>query len=452
LGLAVRNPPLGYTIEPWIDNDEYYLSYGGRTVTYWNTDYGSCDLYSDAGSETFFDCFSYYDAHCVIIQLGVNHISRLAQDHGGDVDRAVSDTIAFVQRIQALGKRVIWITIHPMDKDGLKNGQPYESPELLPEGTGDFGQGKTQCTADMEPVDCRKYWNSNHEYFIDRFKPWCEANDVGFIDVLQHIRDTYGDDTTDDFVEAYSVDGMHIKYPGSEIIYTYIRSQLKTMRSFDADNDGVSDCTDNCPDTANADQTETDGDCMGDACDAFPNEYDPTQPDSDADGIGDTCDNCLDFINLTQEDTDEDRIGDVCDYCPADPYNDSDGDAICGDLDDCPADPYNDSDGDAVCGDVDNCPFIHNPAQKDYDGDGRGDACALCLIEHVYGSSADEAALLRSFRDTVLSKTPEGRELIKLYYQWSPLIVRALEEDDAFKAATTAMIDGVVPLVQEIME
>ena len=370
----------------------------------------------------------------------------------GDVDRAVRDTIAFVQRIQALGKRVIWITIHPMDKDGLKNGKPYKTARLLPDGAGDFGQGKTHCTDAMEPVGCRKYWNSNHEYFIDRFKPWCEANDVGFIDVFQYIRDSYGDDNTDDFVEAYSQDGMHIKYPGSEIIYTYIRSQLATIRLFDADNDGVLECIDNCPDAANPDQTETDGDCRGDACDAFPDEYDPAQPDSDADGTADTCDNCPDFINPRQTDKDEDRIGDLCDSCPADPYNDRDGDALCGDVDFCPSDPYNDRDNDAVCGDVDNCPFIHNPAPKDYDGDGRGDACALCLIEQVYGSSADEVELLRHFRDTVLSKTPAGHELIKLYYQWSPLIARALEEDDAFKAGTREMIDGIVPVVQEAME
>ena len=82
LGLAVRNPLPGYAIEPWIDDDLYSLSYGGRTVTNWNTDYGSCDLYNDAGGETFFDCFSYYDTQYVIIQLGINHISGLAQDHG----------------------------------------------------------------------------------------------------------------------------------------------------------------------------------------------------------------------------------------------------------------------------------------------------------------------------------------------------------------------------------
>ena len=452
LGLAVRNPPLGYAIAPWIDDDEYFLSYVGRTVTNWNSDYGSCDLYNTTEGETSFDCFSYYDTHYVIIQLGINDISGLAQDHEGDVDRAVSSTIAFVQRIQALGKRVIWITIHPMDKDGLKDGKPYTLPELLPEGAGDFGQGKTRCPCAMEAVNCRQYWNSNHEYFIDTFKPWCEENDVGFIDVFQHIRDSYGDDNTDDFVEAYSEDGLHINYPGSEIIYAYIRSQLATLPLFDVDSDGVLDCIDNCPDISNADQTETDRDCIGDACDAFPNDYDPTQPDFDSDGIGNICDNCPTFINPRQNDKDDDRIGDLCDACPSDPYNDRDGDALCGDVDSCPADPYNDRDKDAVCGDVDNCPFIHNPAQNDYDGDGRGDACALCLIEQVYGSYADEVELLRRFRDKVLSKTPEGHELIKLYYQWSPLIVRAREGDDAFKAGTREMIDGIVPLVQEAME
>lgn len=35
----------------------------------------------------------------------------------------------------------------------------------------------------------------------------------------------------------------------------------------DADGDGVPDAVDNCPDVANADQTDTDGDQLGDACD-----------------------------------------------------------------------------------------------------------------------------------------------------------------------------------------
>ena len=70
----------------------------------------------------------------------------------------------------------------------------------------------------------------------------------------------------------------------------------------DPDGDGIIGDQDNCPNTANADQTNTDGDALGDACDsdddndgvpdasdAFP--LDPTeQSDNDQDGIGDNAD------------------------------------------------------------------------------------------------------------------------------------------------------------------
>ncbi len=51
-----------------------------------------------------------------------------------------------------------------------------------------------------------------------------------------------------------------------------------------------------------------------------------------------------------------------------------------------------------------------------------------------------------------MSKTPEGQELIKLYYQWSPAIVRAMEEDGGFKTEVKEMIDGVLPLIKEEAE
>ena len=386
LGLAEGNPPLGYTIKPRISRN---LSYGSRTVKWWNTDYGSCNLHNFGYSETFFDCFSFYDTKYVIIQLGINNIIRLAQDHEGDVDIAVRDAIAFVRRIQALGKRVIWVTIHPLDKDGLKEGRPYTKPELTPDGAGDFGRGKIYCTADSEPVDCGKHWNSNHEYFINKLKPWCEDNHVGFIDVFQHIRDTFGDANTDTFVEAYSEDGMHIDNSGSEFIYNYIRSRLETMDMFNSDNDGILDCNDNCPDIFNAEQTDTDGDCAGDVCDDFPDEYDLTQPDSDTDGIGDMCDNC---------------------------------------------------------------PRLANPDQEDADGDTIGDVCDLCLVEQLYGRYTDETALLRCFRDKVLSKTPEGEKAINLYYQVSPIVNRTINNNEIFEKEVKELIEAVLPLIRMTVE
>jgi len=60
----------------------------------------------------------------------------------------------------------------------------------------------------------------------------------------------------------------------------------------DADDDGVPDDEDNCPD-----------------------DYNPGQEDGDEDGVGDVCDNCPDDYNPGQEDTDGDGVGDACDYC-----------------------------------------------------------------------------------------------------------------------------------------
>jgi len=86
--------------------------------------------------------------------------------------------------------------------------------------------------------------------------------------------------------------------------------------------------------------------------------------------------------------------------------------------------------------------------QEDTDGDGKGDVCDRCTIEKVFGENSEETELLRNFRDEILSQTPEGQELIKIYYQWSPMIVRAMEDDEKFKEEVKEMIDGVLPLIQ----
>lgn len=70
----------------------------------------------------------------------------------------------------------------------------------------------------------------------------------------------------------------------------------------DQDDDGIADEQDNCPEVANADQTDTDNDGRGDACD-----------DDDHDGVLDIEDNCLSAPNPDQQDSDTDGIGDACD-------------------------------------------------------------------------------------------------------------------------------------------
>ena len=75
-----------------------------------------------------------------------------------------------------------------------------------------------------------------------------------------------------------------------------------------------------------------------------------------------------------------------------------------------------------------------------------------CPILEIYGEHSEETELLRNFRDSILSKTSEGQEIIKLYYQWSPAIVKAMGADEAFKKEVKEMIEGVLPLIKGEVE
>jgi len=41
-----------------------------------------------------------------------------------------------------------------------------------------------------------------------------------------------------------------------------------------------------------------------------------------------------------------------------------------------------------------------------------------------------------------------GQEIIRLYYKWSPAIVRAMEEDEKYKEDVKEILDGVIPLIR----
>jgi hypothetical protein len=51
----------------------------------------------------------------------------------------------------------------------------------------------------------------------------------------------------------------------------------------------------------------------------------------------------------------------------------------------------------------------------------------------------------------VLGRTDEGNALIKLYYQWSPAIVRAMEKDEELREEVRTMIDLALPLIGEAL-
>jgi hypothetical protein len=72
-----------------------------------------------------------------------------------------------------------------------------------------------------------------------------------------------------------------------------------------------------------------------------------------------------------------------------------------------------------------------------------------CPAEEIYGEHSAEVQILRAVRDSVLSQTSQGREIIRLYYQWAPAITKAVRNDRALKAEMRELIDGILSVTTE---
>jgi hypothetical protein len=70
-----------------------------------------------------------------------------------------------------------------------------------------------------------------------------------------------------------------------------------------------------------------------------------------------------------------------------------------------------------------------------------------CPIALIYGEGTEEVALLRDFRDNVLHKTPEGREIIRLYYYLGPKMVESMVEDADFKKEVEVILNDILEVV-----
>ena len=71
-----------------------------------------------------------------------------------------------------------------------------------------------------------------------------------------------------------------------------------------------------------------------------------------------------------------------------------------------------------------------------------------CPLNLLLEGNDEELALLRNFRDGILRKTPQGQELIRLYYQWSPAIVKAMEENKELKNQLRNTVDKIISLLK----
>jgi DNA-binding beta-propeller fold protein YncE len=67
-----------------------------------------------------------------------------------------------------------------------------------------------------------------------------------------------------------------------------------------------------------------------------------------------------------------------------------------------------------------------------------------CPVVILCGEKSRATAAFRLFRDEVLHTTPEGRELIELYYHLSPLLAQTLKNDEELKNQLRSLVDSLI--------
>ena len=72
---------------------------------------------------------------------------------------------------------------------------------------------------------------------------------------------------------------------------------------------------------------------------------------------------------------------------------------------------------------------------------------AICPASSGLGEDYEAIERLRYFRDEVLEATAEGREIIKLYYEWGPVVSKAMEDDEELKIMVRQMLYDILPLI-----
>jgi hypothetical protein len=55
-------------------------------------------------------------------------------------------------------------------------------------------------------------------------------------------------------------------------------------------------------------------------------------------------------------------------------------------------------------------------------------------------------------RDELLSNTPEGQALIRLYYQWDTLLGQVIGDDEGITEEVKELIDAILPVFEEMLE
>jgi hypothetical protein len=75
-----------------------------------------------------------------------------------------------------------------------------------------------------------------------------------------------------------------------------------------------------------------------------------------------------------------------------------------------------------------------------------------CPMEDLYGKNSEEVHILRAFREKVLQNSSQGKQLIQLYYDLSPVIVQLMENNPETKRRIKRTIDSILPVIKDRAE
>jgi hypothetical protein len=79
-------------------------------------------------------------------------------------------------------------------------------------------------------------------------------------------------------------------------------------------------------------------------------------------------------------------------------------------------------------------------------------ASSGCAAEKVLEDDTESLTLLRQFRDNVLAKSANGKAIIKLYYEKSPLIAELIEKNPALKEQCRTTLKALIPSIRKAIE
>jgi len=249
----------------------------------------------------------------------------------------------------------------PLPSGFLSLANAADGPNIPPEHIGK----PTYLIANIiTPENCSDGIDNDGDGLIDKNDPDCLICGDGFLDAPLEQCD----------------DGNLASGDGCDMF-------CKLEGPLDTDGDGIEDDADNCPDTANSDQTDTDYDGAGNACD----------PDDDDDGVADGTDNCPLIINSDQDDFDGDGAGDLCD-------TDADSDEVLDAVDAClftPAAAIINTDGCAI---ADLCPCIHPDGTDKWKNHGKYVSC----VAHAANDFRDAGLISDSEHGDIVSEAGQS--------------------------------------------